>query len=78
MSSAIRKARAVGGVLTIAALLFMLVMEFLYPGLHLSARTFVLLVSMVSALLGIDVALSRKEAIINAAIKIVRERYSDE
>lgn len=54
-----KKVRTVGGFLAILTLLAMLLMEFLFPELHVNNRALVTLVSLISALLGVDVAATR-------------------
>lgn len=68
MSAPIKKARSVGGVILIAALAMMFLVEMIIPEAHVTDVALVTITSLIGALLGIDAAVARKGRI-RAAIK---------
>lgn len=69
----IKKVRAIGGLLAIVVLLGMISMDFLYDSLIVTDRTILLLASLISGLLGIDVLVTQKSRIVSAIVAGIEE-----
>lgn len=77
MSEPIKKARSVGGVILIVTLSAMFMIEMLFPELHVDDTALITMTTLISALLGIDVAVKRKGRIASA-IMAAMKAYSGE
>lgn len=73
MSQLRKKVRTVGGFLAILTLLTMLLMEFMFPELHVNNRALVTLVSLISGLLGVDIAATRGEEAFKLLNELLKE-----
>lgn len=76
MTSYIKKARSVGGVILIIALSAMFLIETVIPAAQISETALITMTSLIAALLGIDTAMARKERVM-AAISAYFEAGGD-
>jgi len=64
--------RDLAGIITVVTLLSMMVGQFLIESLYIDQRTFITLLSLISAFLGVDILRERRKGIIEFLRKVIQ------
>lgn len=70
------RARRIGGLMALAALLFLVAADTIYPGVTLDPSDKLLLVGIVSSLLGVDIV-TKRASVIEAAVTAAIEELNN-